>query len=127
MKRPVEAWVDAERNILRTHYSGVVTPASMKEAEAGVVALTLSMKPGYTTLVDFSGLESMDIDCAPYLARMMELNRKQGAGKVVRVIPDPSKDIGVNILSIVHYRGKVQIATFDVLAEAERELGLTKA
>ena len=45
--------------------------------------------------------------------------RAHGVGLVVRVIPDHSKDIGMNILSIIHYRGKVRIVTVDTVAEGE--------
>jgi hypothetical protein len=41
---------------------------------------------------------------------------------VVRIIPDPSKDIGLNILSIVHYRGTVQVITCETALEAWRVL-----
>jgi hypothetical protein len=41
---------------------------------------------------------------------------------VVRVIPDPHKDIGLNILSLFHYRRGVRIVTCETLEEAMRAL-----
>jgi hypothetical protein len=41
---------------------------------------------------------------------------------VVRVIPDPHRDIGLQIMSIFHYGGDVQILTCQTLAEAEEIL-----
>jgi hypothetical protein len=41
---------------------------------------------------------------------------------VVRVIPDPQKDIGLNILSLFHYRRRVRIVTCKTLAEAMKAL-----
>jgi hypothetical protein len=41
---------------------------------------------------------------------------------VVRVIPDPHKDIGLNIMSLFHYRRRVRIITCETLAEALRSL-----
>jgi hypothetical protein len=35
-----------------------------------------------------------------------------------RVIPDPHKDIGLNILSQFHYGPEIEIATFQTLADA---------
>jgi hypothetical protein len=78
------------------------------------------MRTGFTVLVDLSGLENMALDCVPYLSKIMDLCKAQGVGLVVRVIPDPTKDIGLNILSLIHYRGKVRIVTCDTLAEAEK-------
>jgi hypothetical protein len=34
------------------------------------------------------------------------------------VIPDPHKDIGLNILSQFHYGPEIQIATFETMADA---------
>jgi hypothetical protein len=41
---------------------------------------------------------------------------------VVRVIPDPHRDIGMTIMSVFHYRGGVKIFTCQTLAEAEETL-----
>jgi hypothetical protein len=37
---------------------------------------------------------------------------------VVRIIPDPRKDIGLSIMSVFHYRRGVRIVTCETLAEA---------
>jgi hypothetical protein len=41
---------------------------------------------------------------------------------VVRVIPDPHRDIGLQIMSIFHYGGDVQIVTCETLVQAEELL-----
>ena len=43
---------------------------------------------------------------------------KQGVAKIVRVIPDPKKDIGLNILSVFHYPRRIQIITCETRKEA---------
>lgn len=40
----------------------------------------------------------------------------------LRVMPDPHKDIGLNILSQFHYGPEIQIATFETLADALQSL-----
>jgi len=45
-----------------------------------------------------------------------------GVELVVRVIPDPHKDIGFNILSLFHYRRRVRIVTCPTLEEAMKAL-----
>jgi hypothetical protein len=42
--------------------------------------------------------------------------------RVLRIIPDPSKDIGFTLLSHTHYRGKVPFVTLTSAAEAETAL-----
>jgi hypothetical protein len=94
----------------------------MKLGRAAVEALLPRTRPGFTVLTDLSALDSMDLDCVADLTKIMDLCRAHEIGTVVRVIPDPAKDIGFNILSIVHYRGGVRIVTCETLAEAERAL-----
>jgi hypothetical protein len=64
----------------------------------------------------------MDLTCVPYIKRMMDVCNKKGVELVVRVIPDPQKDIGLNILSLFHYRRRVRIVTCQTLAEAKKVL-----
>lgn len=114
--------VDAARNLVRTRYCGSVTAAQMKTGVQEAERLLPQMRAGFAVLADLSGLEAMDLDCAPHLSKIMDLCKAQGVGLVIRVIPDPTKDIGLNILSLIHYRGKVRLVTCDTLAEAERAL-----
>jgi len=55
---------------------------------------------------------------------MMDLIGQTGVGSVVRIIPDPSKDMGLNILSIFHYPRGLQIVTCNSTVEAFQKLGL---
>jgi anti-anti-sigma regulatory factor len=80
------------------------------------------VRPGFAVLADLSGLEAMDVECGPHIAKIMDLCKARGVSLVVRVMPDPKKDIGLNILSLVHYRGKVKIVTCATRAEAEHAL-----
>ena len=117
-----ELVLDAARNLTRLQYSGSVTAAHMPECVRQIEATLPQLRADFTVLVDLSGLDAMDLECVPYLSTIMELCKVRGLGTVIRVIPDPSKDIGLNILSLIHYRGKVRIHTCDTLAEAERLL-----
>ena len=73
-------------------------------------------------LADLTELESMDVACAPFIEKAMELCNQKGASMVVRVIPDPRRDIGLQIMSIFHYRGDVKIVTCETLAQAKEIL-----
>src|SRR5215471_16073096 len=74
--------------------------------------------PGFRVLADFRWLESMDSAAAPYVAKIMDALAEKGVASVTRVMPDPHKDIGLNILSQFHYGPEIQIATFQTLADA---------
>lgn len=121
-KKAFKVEVDAARNLVHTRYCGNVTAEQMKVAAAEVEQQLPALRKGFAVLADLTCLETMELECAPHLSRIMDLCRIQGVGLIVRVIPDPSKDIGLNILSLIHYRGKVRIVTCETLAEAERAL-----
>ncbi|MGA2016306.1 MAG: hypothetical protein ABSH26_05080 [Opitutaceae bacterium] len=119
---PCDIQVDESRNLVTFRYFGHVTAASMKSVTERAGGILSRLRPGFTVLTDLSGLESMELDCAPDLTGMMDRFRAKGVGTVVRIIPDPSKDIGFNILAIVHYRRGVHVVTCETAAEAERIL-----
>lgn len=113
---------DPARNLVQLRFRGAVTPAEMKEVADQTESMVASMLPGFTVFTDLTGLESMDLDCVSHLTRFMDTCKSHGVATVVRVIPDASKDIGFNILSIIHYRRGVKIITCETLAEAGRVL-----
>jgi anti-anti-sigma regulatory factor len=77
---------------------------------------------GFRVLADFRWLESMDSAAAPHVAEIMETLTEKGVASVTRVMPDPHKDIGLNILSQFHYGPEIQIATFESFADALQSL-----
>jgi hypothetical protein len=121
----IELQVDAARNLIRIRYRGHVTPSDMQTGLAGVESLLSQLRADFTLLTDLSGLDSMDLDCVTHLTKLMDRIRAGGVRTVVRVVPDPAKDIGFKILSIIHYRRGVRIVTCETLAEAERALPAT--
>ncbi len=122
---PVEIQSVPEQNLARVRYHGHVTVADMTVALARIESLLRQLRPGFTVFTDLSNLDSMDLDCVAPLTKIMDCCRAAGVGTVVRVVPDTNKDIGFNILSIIHYRHGVKIVTCATLAEAERELNVS--
>ena len=113
---------DAARNLIRISYRGHVAAAEMKACADQAKALLPSMRPGFTILTDLSGLDSMELVCVSELSKMMEACKAKGVGTVVRIVPDPAKDIGFNILSVIHYRRGVHVVTCQNTTEAERAI-----
>ena len=113
---------DKSRNLLEIAFSGEVDAAAAKQCVEQVERLLGGLEKGFTLLNDLSGLENMELDCAPLLADSMELCKKAGVARIVRVIPDPKKDIGLNILSRFHYPPRIQIVTCETLDEAMKLL-----
>ena len=114
--------VDQSQNLLKITYAQHVGPEDATRVEAEIPPLLAQLRPGFRLLTDLSGLDSMDLACAPYIRRMMDVCNKKGVEMVVRVIPDPQKDIGLNILSLFHYRRRVRLVTCTALEEAMNAL-----
>jgi len=99
-----------------------VTGEHAKQAAQQVRELLREVAPGFRVLADFRWLESMDSTAAPHVAKIMDVLAEKGVASVTRVMPDPHKDIGLNILSQFHYGPETQIATFETLADALESL-----
>jgi anti-anti-sigma regulatory factor len=95
-----------------------VPAEEVKAAAQRVLELLDDIAPGFRVLADFRWLDSMDSAAAPHLAEIMDTLTEKGVASVTRVMGDPRKDIGLNILSQFHYGPNVTITTFDTLADA---------
>jgi len=113
---------DKSRNLLLIRYSGRVgadeTEQGLEQVRSGLAKLS----SGFRLLADLTDLETMDPGCAPFIEKAMDLCNHKGASMVVRVIPDPHRDIGLQIMSIFHYDGNVKIFTCETPAQAKELL-----
>ena len=98
-----------------------VTAEEAKLASQRVRELVRDIDPGFRVLADFRWLDSMDSAAARHVAEIMDALAEKGVASVTRVMPDPHKDIGLNILSQFHYGPEIQIATFETLAHSVRD------
>lgn len=118
----IQAQADKANNLLRVRHTGRVTAAEARQGAEEVLEVLQALEPGFRLLTDLSGLESMELACVPALERMMDACDHCGVSLVVRLIPDPHKDIGMNIMSLFHYSPRVRIVTCATLPEAEAAL-----
>jgi len=110
---------DKGESLLTLNFSGRVDPEETRRGVEEARTLLADWPPGFRLLTDLSRLESMDLACATHIKRLMEWLNKKGVKQVVRVIPNPEKDIGFSILSLFHYRHNLPISTCKTLAEAK--------
>jgi anti-anti-sigma regulatory factor len=99
-----------------------VTAEQVKVGAQQMRELLRDVAPGFRLLADFRWLESMDSAAAHHVAATMDTLTEKGVASVTRVMPDPRKDIGLNILSQFHYSPKIPIATFETFADALQSL-----
>src|SRR5882724_5841677 len=112
-----QSGVEKAKNLLSVAYSGAVGPEETRRCAEELLTFLPSVTTGFRLLADFTKLEEMDVACAPDIKWMMDLCNQHGVKQVVRVIPDPSKDIGMKIMSLFHYRKDVEIMTCETLEE----------
>ena len=116
--------IDRSKRLLVISALQRVTAEQAKLVTKQVRDLLRDVAPGFRVLADFRWLESMDSAAAHHVAEIMDALAEKRVASVTRVMPDPHKDIGLNILSQFHYGPEIQIATFETLADALQ--GLTR-
>jgi hypothetical protein len=114
--------IDRSKRLVVISAAQHVTTEQAKLTAQQLRELLDDVAPGFRVLADFRWLESMDSAAAPHVARMMDTLAEKRVSSVTRVMPDPHKDIGLNILSQFHYGPEIQIATFETLADALQSL-----
>jgi anti-anti-sigma regulatory factor len=120
----IQVQADKSNSILRITFSEKVTAQEAEESMTRTNALLDEMLPEFRLVADLSALKSMDVACAPFIAKVMDRCNERGVTKVIRIIPDPHKDIGLSIMSVFHYDRRVRILTFGSVEEAEEALRL---
>ena len=118
------ATVNKPKRLLHLSFIQHVQAEDLKRGREDVAALLADLPAGFRLLTDLERLESMDAACAKEVGRLMELCAQKGVGIVVRVIPDPQKDIDFNILAIFHYAHRQQAVTCANMEEAGKVLSL---
>jgi anti-anti-sigma regulatory factor len=114
--------VDESQNLVVVRYRGRVGPNDTERYRDDARAALPKIQSAFRLLADLTELESMDVACAPHIESIMDMFNAKGITTVVRVIPDPARDIGLQIMSLFHYGQNVRIITCATLDEATRIL-----
>jgi hypothetical protein len=109
---------DRPKRLLVISAAGDVTKKEVENVALRVRDMMKEVTPGFRVLTDFRWLDRMEPAAAAHLAEIMDTLAEKDVAAVVRVVPDPDKDIGLNILSQFHYGLQIKLATFESLAEA---------
>src|SRR5207245_10142042 len=114
--------LDRSKRLLVISGSQRGTAEQAKLAAQRVRELLQDIPPGFRVLADFRWLRSMDSAAARHIAEIMDALAEKEVASVTRVMPDPHKDIGLNILSQFHYGPEVQITTFEKLSDTVEDI-----
>lgn len=114
--------LDRSKRLLVISAAQRVTAEEAKMVAQRIGEVLQDVAAGFRVLADFRGLQSMDSAAARHIAEIMDALAEKNVGSVTRVMPDPHKDIGLNILSQFHYGPEVTISTFETLADAVQNI-----
>ena len=114
--------VNPADQLLTLSYSQRVDVEDMKGGVQRIKDALAELRPGFRLLNNLSDLEAMEPGCAEYIVEIMKLCNDKQISAVVRVIPDPKKDIGFNIMSRFHYSPTVKLRIYDNLDDALKSL-----
>ena len=112
----IDVQVDPAKQLLSLSYSQHVDVEDMKRGMQQIKHALVDLRPGFRLLNNLSGLETMELGCAEQIMDIMKLCNDHGIATAVRVIPDPMKDIGFNIMSRFHYSSKGYLRIYVNLA-----------
>ena len=114
--------LDRSKRLLVISAAAKVTAEEAKMAAQRIRELLRDVAPGFHAFADFRWLGSMDPAAARHIAAIMDALAEKNVASVTRVMPDPRKDIGLNILSQFHYGPDVTVTTFETVADAIRSI-----
>ena len=114
---------DRSRRLVKITVAGDATAEEARSGLENLRTLLKDVQPGFRLLADLSAVTSMPTSAAPYIGQVMESCADKAVALVVRLLPaDPSKDIGLAIMSRFHYSPDVPIVTCMTMEEAMRHL-----
>jgi hypothetical protein len=118
------AEVDSSKRVLTVSFGDQVDAKEMKSCLEKIRAMLVDIKPGFRLLTDLTSLECMDADCSTELGEMMSLCDEKKISAVATVVPHPKKDIGFALMERFHYNKRVDVMTYESLAEAVQSLAV---
>jgi hypothetical protein len=110
------------KRVLHLNFIGHVRVEDLRHSRDEVEVLLSDLEVGFRVLTDLSLLKAMDVACEAEISRMMDVFADKGMSTVIRVIPEPQKDIGFNILAAFHYQRQIRTVTYESMEEAVRFL-----
>lgn len=96
--------INKPKQLLYLGFIARVRLEEMEQARTNVEPMLGELTQGFRVLADLERVQAIDTNCTSEIGRFMDMCDQRGVGMIVRVIPDPTKDIGLNIMSRFHYR-----------------------
>lgn len=113
---------DPEHNAVVIEFAGHIDVAQVERYYPEMLKVIPKGVKGFKLLTDFTLVEEMDAQVQGIIKKIMDILNERGVTEIIRVVPDPEKDFGFNIMSAFHYSKKVKIVVLPSREEAEEQL-----
>ena len=110
--------INKTRGLLHLAFIGDVDPPQIHRELKILPELLEDLPGGFVLIVDLERLGTMPKECAREIGQLMEMFDQKGVRQVIRVIPDKTKDIGFQVLYILHYKKPPPLVICDSMSEA---------
>lgn len=110
---------DEKHNAIIIEYSGIVDAAEAARFFSEIQTLVPKCRKGFNILADMSMLQVMAPETLETVKKAMDFFNAHGVEEIIRVIPDPSQDVGFSIMSLFHYSKEVKFSTVRSRKDAE--------
>lgn len=110
--------IDESRNLIKLSLESEFNEEEARQCLEEFKICVPRLKTGFKILTNLSNVQNITPSAAPHIEQIMDLCNESGVSRIARVIPNPNKDIGFNIMSAFHYSDNVHIITCPTMAEA---------
>ena len=117
--------IDPVHNRLNIKLSGSFDGSQSAKLSADLMLRINELQEGFHILCDLTGLLKFERSARKHYMHVMDLCRKSGARKVVRILPDSQENFGLTIMSYFHYKN-IRVITCNNFDEALKHLRTSK-
>jgi hypothetical protein len=111
-----------QSNSLTIGIKGSFLVSEAEEIYTNLETMLPKLKKGFILITDLSLLETVDYNVMSLIVKSMDLINSYSPSRIIRIVPDVTKDIGFNIMSVFHYSKAIKIMTLGSIKEAEKYL-----
>jgi hypothetical protein len=117
--------IDQLHNRLHVILFGQFEERQASKLSAELMMRITELREGFHVLCDVTSLEKFDHSARKHYSTIMDLCRKSGVRKVIRIVPDSQDNFGLTIMSYFHYKN-IPVITCRDLEEALKHLRTNK-
>jgi hypothetical protein len=115
-----------QSNGLTISIKGSFIVREAEEIYAKLETMLPKLKKGFILITDLSLLVTVDYNVMSLIVKSMDLINSYSPSRIIRIVPDITKDIGFNIMSVFHYSKAIKKLPEDHQNSIKEILGLFK-